>query len=129
MSDSDSPTIDITKHTPTPWKLYAEESVTEVQCNEKPAIASWMGFDDCNRSIEGHRANAAFIVTACNAYDANQATIAQQAETIKAMASTIRKVMDQTVYSDENGLDSIASILALENHDLYVEFAKLAKGE
>jgi len=38
-------------------------------------------------------ANAAFIVTACNAYEANQATIAKQQATIKALTEVLSELV------------------------------------
>jgi hypothetical protein len=50
--------------TPGPWKLYSALHYHEVQCAEKVPVVSWPGFDDCDRTIKQHKANAKFIVLA-----------------------------------------------------------------
>lgn len=52
------------KATPGPWKLFCASSVTAVECNEKVPVVSWGGFDNSDRKIGYHRANAAFISAA-----------------------------------------------------------------
>ena len=59
----------MSKNTPTPWKVFARGNVTEVQDGDGKAVASWMGFDDSDRSLAEHRANARLIVRAVNSFD------------------------------------------------------------
>lgn len=56
------------KHTPTPWRL-AKSAVIEIRGVSQTPVVSWSGFDDSNRTTAEHKANAAFIVRACNAHD------------------------------------------------------------
>jgi hypothetical protein len=56
-------------HTLTPWRLFSREKVIEIQDSDGLPTVSWEGFDDSRRSRKTHLANAAFIVTTCNAHD------------------------------------------------------------
>jgi hypothetical protein len=63
----------MSKHTPTPWKVFVHGRVTEVHDKDSKAIVSWMGFDEPDRTLATHRANARLIVKAVNAYAAKTA--------------------------------------------------------
>jgi hypothetical protein len=58
----------MTSHTPTPWKVFAQGTVTEIQDDNGKVVISWMGFDDSGITLATHRANARLIVKAVNAY-------------------------------------------------------------
>ena len=70
------------QHTPTPWTLIrvlpredAASGVLNILAQDVPLLA----IADRNAQDE---ADAAFIVTACNAYDANQSELASNQRTI-----------------------------------------------
>ena len=59
----------MSKHTSVPWKLFFRNCIIEVECEGHPPIVGWTGFDDSDRTVEEHHANAEFIVRAVNAHD------------------------------------------------------------
>jgi hypothetical protein len=60
-------------YTPTPWKAYAEWEITEVIGGDDEPVVRWKGFDDSERKLSTHRANARLIVEAVNNYARLQA--------------------------------------------------------
>ena len=59
------------KHTPLPWRLFAENGFVEVRADDVlVAVVNWQGFNDSFRSDDGHLANAEFIVRAVNSHAA-----------------------------------------------------------
>ena len=58
----------MSKHTKTPWKVFAKGNVTEINGSDGKAVIRWMGFDDSDLTLATHRANARLIVKAVNAY-------------------------------------------------------------
>lgn len=64
----------LAKATPRPWRLYANKlrpqfslRIVEVQGPREPPVVKWCGFDESQRSYNGHKANAALIVAMRNA--------------------------------------------------------------
>ena len=62
------------QHTPVPWKLYSVGNTVSVHYGDGPAggddcIVHWTGFDGSNVSLAKRKANAKFIVRACNSHD------------------------------------------------------------
>lgn len=57
----------MSRHTPTPWKVFAQGKVTEIIGGDGKPVVRWMGFDDSDRTLATHRANARLIVRAVNA--------------------------------------------------------------
>lgn len=55
----------------------------------------WRDENKITRGDDERMANAAFMVMAWNSYDANQATIRQQAETIKALVEALESATDR----------------------------------
>ena len=69
------------QHTPTPWKLEAEEDA-EIGISTDNNDFRALGDQWQNLAVAYDAANAAFIVTACNAYDQDKATIKALAEAV-----------------------------------------------
>ncbi len=53
------------KHTPGPWNTIKRDRLTEIRpaCSPLPVV-NWQGFDDSNRPLDEHRANARLIAAA-----------------------------------------------------------------
>lgn len=51
------------------WRLFARDDTIAIECSEKASIVAWPGFDDCDRPVRKHRANAAFIAAAPDIVD------------------------------------------------------------
>lgn len=65
----------MSKHTPGPWKKCIAGGVTEVRCDAPVPVVSWAGFDDANRSLDEHRANARLIAAAPDLLEACKACL------------------------------------------------------
>lgn len=53
--------------TPTPWKIFHIGHTIEIQKDDgKNPIVAWAGFDNCDRQVVEHLANAKYIVLAVN---------------------------------------------------------------
>lgn len=55
--------------TPGDWTLFSDGETNEIIGPDRIPVVKWPGFDDSFRSIGTHRANARFIVRACNSHD------------------------------------------------------------
>jgi len=85
------------------WKVFADRrtGTVEVQSSGKTAIAGWTGFDDCNRDVSEHIANADLI-----AYLRNKAAdfiaLIDAAEQYLCETAGLVKVEDRYVYMDKS---------------------------
>lgn len=112
-------------HSPTPWKVvskphfdngYVYTSVQPINIDEdamKPLLMANGEYHICRMShtaaewrFNYHRANAEFIVTAVNAYEANQALIRQLVEALSSLRGQALQ-SDINVPSNECGMEAL----------------------
>lgn len=80
------------KHTKEPWHTFCLGTSAEVRAAPKPPVVNWMGFDDSDRPMQEHEANAHRIVACVNALAAYPDPAAAVAA-LEGCATAIRRAL------------------------------------
>lgn len=81
------------QHTPTPWEIETKGSKHFIDGSDGLTVAY---LDRSGVREKGEiEANAAFIVTACNAYEANQSELASNRRTIAELTAALRDIASE----------------------------------
>lgn len=83
-------------HTPTPWTLFSDEGINEIKSDDGLIIVGWGGFSDSDFSESVTRANARFIVQACDSHDG----------LLKACQNAAAFISSPQFHSDDPDLES-----------------------
>ena len=102
------------KHTPGPWQGYMENKTAYIESKADQKIIASCGITTSPES----KANAAFIVRACNSHDA----LVEALEALEARALEMRKLINPKTWSD---LESMATVEIINARAALA----LAKGE
>ena len=88
-----------TQHTPTPWRVPQDMAYTIASAKDQTITSMRSGLD---MSRQEAIANAAFIVTAVNAYERNQATIKALVEALDELLSSAEGLLSAGFYGDDS---------------------------